>query len=102
MLGRSFWFLVLVSFCLFVFLVGLRDCMGEKLTTVRVPTISRGGSMLLSTSWLTKWAVMPTMAIIATMLRPRAIRKVFASGAEVAILLLVGFLFGALVVVCFS
>jgi hypothetical protein len=57
------------------------------LTTVRVPTISRGGSMLLSTSWLTKWAVMPTMDIMATMLRPREMRKVFASGAEVAILM---------------
>ena len=52
---------------------------------MRVPTISRGGSMLLSTSWLTKCAVMPTMAIMATMLRPREMRKVFARGAEVAI-----------------
>lgn len=38
--------------------------------------------MLLSTSWLTKCAVMPTMAIMATRLRPRAIRKVLARGAE--------------------
>lgn len=53
-----------------------------RLTTVSVPTISRGGSMLLSTSWLTKCAVMPTMAIMATRLRPRAIRKVLARGAE--------------------
>jgi len=45
--------------------------------------------MLLSTSWLTKCAVMPTMAIIATMLRPREIRKVFAKGAEEAILMLI-------------
>lgn len=58
--------------------------MKQGLTTVKVPTISRGGSMLLSTSWLTKWAVMPTMAIMATMLRPREMRKVFASGAEEA------------------
>ena len=64
------------------------------LTTVRVPTISRGGSMLLSTSWLTKWAVMPTMDIMATMLRPREMRKVFARGAEVAI-------FGGVVLVDF-
>jgi hypothetical protein len=61
---------------------------GERLTTVRVPTISRGGSMLLSTSWLTKCAVMPTMDIIATMLRPREMRKVLARGAEVAILVM--------------
>lgn len=58
--------------------------MKQGLTTVKVPTISRGGSMLLSTSWLTKWAVMPTMAIMATMLRPREMRKVFANGAEEA------------------
>lgn len=37
---------------------------------------------MLSTSWLTKCAVMPTMAIMATRLRPRAIRKVLARGAE--------------------
>ena len=48
--------------------------------------------MLLSTSWLTKWAVMPTMDIMATMLRPREMRKVFASGAEVAILVLLSLL----------
>lgn len=65
------------------------------LTTVRVPTISRGGSMLLSTSWLTKWAVMPTMEIMATMLRPREMRKVLARGAEVAI-------FGGVVLVYFG
>jgi hypothetical protein len=55
--------------------------------------------MLLSTSWLTKCAVRPTMETMATMLRPREIRKVFASGAEDAIfaksleglMLLVGF-----------
>ena len=65
------------------------------LTTVRVPTISRGGSMLLSTSWLTKWAVMPTMEIMATMLRPREMRKVLARGAEVSI-------FGGVVLVYFG
>jgi hypothetical protein len=58
---------------------------GLKLTTVRVPTISRGGSMLLATSWLTKCAVIPTMETMATILRPREIRKVLASGAEEAI-----------------
>jgi hypothetical protein len=55
--------------------------------------------MLLSTSWLTKWAVRPTMETMATMLRPREMRKVFARGAEDAIfaesfdvlMLLVGF-----------
>jgi hypothetical protein len=41
--------------------------------------------MLLATSWLTKWAVRPTMETMATMLRPREMRKVFASGAEEAI-----------------
>ena len=50
--------------------------------------------MLLSTSWLTKCAVMPTMDIMATMLRPREMRKVFARGAEVAI-------FGGVVLVDF-
>lgn len=60
-------------------------CRMQGLTTVKVPTISRGGSMLLSTSWLTKWAVMPTIATMATMLRPREMRNVFASGAEEAI-----------------
>lgn len=41
--------------------------------------------MLLSTSWLTKWAVMPTMAIMATRLRARAMRKVLARGAELVL-----------------
>lgn len=54
----------------------------EGRTTVRVPTISRGGSMLLDVSWETKLAVMPTMATMATRLRPRAMRKVLARGAE--------------------
>lgn len=49
---------------------------------------------MLSTSWLTKCAVMPTMDIIATMLRPREMRKVLARGAEVAI-------FGGVVLVDF-
>ena len=40
--------------------------------------------MLLATSWLTKCAVIPTMETMATMLRPREMRKVFASGAEEA------------------
>jgi hypothetical protein len=54
--------------------------------------------MLLSTSWLTKWAVMPTMDIMATMLRPREMRKVFARGAEVAILVMLFLLFLEVVV----
>jgi hypothetical protein len=41
--------------------------------------------MLLSTSFETKWAVIPTMVIMATILRPRDMRKVFARGAEEAI-----------------
>jgi len=41
--------------------------------------------MLLATSWLTKCAVMPTMETMATMLRPREVRKVLASGVEEAI-----------------
>ena len=38
--------------------------------------------MLLDVSWETKLAVMPTMATMATRLRPRAMRKVLARGAE--------------------
>lgn len=92
MLGRSFFLLSCQCF--------LSDQADEGgLTTVRVPTISRGGSMLLSTSWLTKWAVMPTMEIIATMERPRAMRKVFARGAEEAISMLMSLLYFWAVVV---
>ena len=40
--------------------------------------------MLLLTSWLTKCAVMPTIETMATTLRPREMRKVFASGLEEA------------------
>jgi len=56
---------------------------------------------LLSTSWLTKCAVMPTMAIIATMLRPREMRKVFARGAEVAMLVVVLMIMMFFFVICF-
>jgi hypothetical protein len=41
--------------------------------------------MLLATSWLTKCAVMPTMETMATILRPREMRKVLASGVQEAI-----------------
>lgn len=51
------------------------------LTTTSVPMISFGGSMLELTMLLTKLAVMPTIAIIATSARHRRSRKDLASGA---------------------
>ena len=53
----------------------------RELTMTSVPTISFGGSTLEPTISATKFAVMPTIAIMQMSERPRTRTKVFAKGA---------------------
>lgn len=55
--------------------------MSGGLTIARVATTSRGGSTFVLTISETKFAVMPTMQIMATSERMRTMRKNLASGA---------------------